>query len=762
MPEFVFAGSALAGEGDRRYMLLNNGVRLEQNTTEFRLAKQVTEPKLYFVRSVPANLGGGFLFGHEYAAYRAESFMGELKPLSWLPSGSGKIGFTDNAFVFGKVAIEASSGRIFASADAGKRQPSPRGKWIKSDTIEMLTHTAARGVTVDERTAAVVNKGYIHHVDLLTGAATMQHVLPSIKCGLWTMHQRVVGACWDQHKPYLVEDPLGQPKRQAPYVVGSEGVELGGIARFSGYVRVPKESGGTVKLDGFHNRHDGSKKTKLTAAAGQDESVVEKATRALVYRKLSGIRDDCLATRDGTVYAWVPEFAFGATDPGAHLKIAPDGQVTVTRFALLARRAQYAYGARLDGRWVQTTDFGRTWTDANAPPGGSEWQATYPYIYDLSCSAVGCFIGQWVRWGWRPRSETSTPVFELVPPPIPPRAPTITCIPKGAATVTAHVKPQRSPHADGGGAVWGYRTGAISEIYGPSGHRFRGEAISPYKTNSGTFIFARPFAVGGAVTRTVDFNRAKYHQPAKWMHLQPYLDHRFTLERPGTEQYGGLALRNLGALMLISASGQRNDRFFKDDPDLEVREVAVVGPGRLLVVAEELGSGELDLYETRAGQLKLKKKAAFTGAKKDDLIAINKRGELALVRIPASPLPVTSKRPALLIRPANQPLALAPWSALETSGSEACRKDKKGYRVTIRSEGWLRLREGQKLAFRTREWLRLKWSDQRLCLEAVEIGESKDWPHTIVRFDSTGAEAVKYSIDPQGQSQQPLTCSLSP
>jgi hypothetical protein len=123
-----------------------------------------------------------------------------------------------------------------------------------------------------------------------------------------------------------------------------------------------------------------------------------------------------------------------------------------------------------------------------------------------------------------------------------------------------------------------------------------------------------------------------------------------------------------------------------------------------------------------------------------DAIAVAPDKKLAIVRLGSGNEPSTTDSPAWLLRADEPPVELAPWASLEPATSPACAKGD-GYRALIQtSVPWLEV-EGATLSHFTPGMSAIvRWSAERVCLEAVEIG---------LRDEPDGAQPADPTLEPR-------------
>src|SRR5450631_1031894 len=94
-------------------------------------------------------------------------------------------------------------------------------------------------------------------------------------------------------------------------------------------------------------------------------------------------------------------------------------------------------------------------------------------------------------------------------------------------------------------------------------------------------------------------------------------------------------------------------------------------------------------------------------------------------RLPPGDEPPTTDNPAWLLSDDAAPVELAPWSSLEVATSPAC-ADKSGYRAIVQTgKSWLSVDGASGFRPQTGMTALVRWSTERVCLEAVEVGFSE-------------------------------------
>lgn len=141
-------------------------------------------------------------------------------------------------------------------------------------------------------------------------------------------------------------------------------------------------------------------------------------------------------------------------------------------------------------------------------------------------------------------------------------------------------------------------------------------------------------------------------------------------------------------------------------------------------------------------------------------------GELAVLRF-SEDVP-SAQRPALAYRPGKPPLLLAPWNTAVAATDPACAGDAGYHASIVVSQSWLDL-GSDGLASRDQGMTAaVRWSPERVCVEAVEVGEAgavqMDPPpqlRVVARFAPTPG-AVRLATIDGVDLRQTLACELQP
>ncbi|MBK8254605.1 MAG: hypothetical protein IPK82_18295 [Polyangiaceae bacterium] len=135
----------------------------------------------------------------------------------------------------------------------------------------------------------------------------------------------------------------------------------------------------------------------------------------------------------------------GILDDGTGLEIHPDGRLQVYpfKFEAAAVTGSNALARSREGRYFQTTDSARSWSEVAPPPKLRPNSTSSPF---LACSPLGCDLGTWLRVGWEavpPADEPNAPPVVRAPQLPTARRPFVSCIGTGTGqTRTATPNPQ--------------------------------------------------------------------------------------------------------------------------------------------------------------------------------------------------------------------------------------------------------------------------------------------------------------------------------
>ncbi len=455
---------------------------------------------------------------------------------------------------------------------------------------------------------------------------------------------------------------------------------------------------------------------------------------------------------------------------GGATEITDDGKVVRSPYAFdLVASGPFAIGRSPEGRFYQSTDHGGSWVEVAAPPSGSA-------SGDLrACSSAGCDLGGFYRVGWAvrpPRIEAAPTAAKPAPEVRRTRPVEIACRPTGPAQSRVLARTANSPDDLGLGNSRLQVAGERSELSFIRNGVPRGIAHPLHETSSGD---SDTPSIRGLLTgfgTNVDGSVIEVTGPNK----SPAALRRGFSFVPAFDPSAPVKKTTFAMSDVLSvgrAAGMTNDEILSDDMT-ESGNVIVVTPhdasagsdlafqnprGLLaLVHANErtklamrpaqnegtiisgvgLGGDEAAFLELEssgvghvfrigaAGVTELfdvnptANDTAFYPANPDAL-AVGPRGDLAIIRLGSGSDPASAQDPALLIVPAQPPVALAPWSTLRPSDDAAC-KAEPGWRTTIQVIApWMRTTTPELRVDDVPMIARVKWSDKRVCLEGIEL-----------------------------------------
>lgn len=508
--------------------------------------------------------------------------------------------------------------------------------------------------------------------------------------------------------------------------------------RFIGWV--PKEDGAYALVAG---KGGGLWDAKTGAKTQLDEPQIAKLEPLI--RARSGGRttvSDRVAVVDGMIVGYGPDnVGFRLPDGGKRIERSP------FRMSSLENVRGQALGRDSStGTLWQSGDWGFTFMEVDGPP-------DVPNVRDevRACSEGGCTFSQWVRIGWAATPPTAKPPRN--PPPrladvTLPRLIEIECSATGAMTRKAVLQTN------------GDRPGFGAEVHKPSAGGYLG--IYPRGAQNGSFGFMeasnlRAVATGKLPAFDGPLPTAEVLSASRrYRWLEPF-------EAKGTVRDGALRVSDLvdatrsisgrapdlssldergsstvvlsdpPSTLLVPASGPLVWLRQKEKPiafgvpgdvGVSLRSAAQTGPEELAVLMDD-PNGVAGLRSFGRGRVTElfalpPPPTSFTPGV-PDAIAVGPDGKLAVIRLTMEG-PPTKEDPALLLRPDEAPVALAPWEKIELDGSGACTA-MQGHRALIQTTTpWLSLGVGDDSFLRDRPALmRVRWSPTLVCLEAVEL-----------------------------------------
>jgi hypothetical protein len=530
---------------------------------------------------------------------------------------------------------------------------------------------------------------------------------------------------------------------------------------------------------------------------------------------------------------------------GAAIELSADGSAAVSPFTFdrVATAGALALARSRDGRVWQTLDRGITWGEIAPPPtarsgGGADLRA---------CSAAGCDLGAWYRVGWvmSPPAPTLPPLAVSPPPRFarPPLAP-LACSVIGEGRVTATARSDRSPddldlgaariapgsddfemarlvygrvapnppHGESGSSDGDF--GAPRVVVHGFGTEFNGDdpmvVHGPVRDPLALrrhVAFVVPFDPAAGVKRAsfgvgdlVASARAIGVTPRDLVREDVTVISGVALVTPSDP--GGasdIALLGGGGLVgVVRSLPQPRVRVAlrlrtSDEPvpvsavaigvdDVAILEVSAEGAGHVIKLGP---SGVRDLFDVPPPA-----RAQLYPANADAL-ALGPRGELGILRTPSGSEPPTAADPAIVITSGGTIVPLAPWSTLVGADDPSCRADANGWRATVQPIApWVRLAGlDPKIDDDAPMFARVRWSDARVCLEAIEArlpdasmrvparpgagrGALDDRRAPMLPVDAAvetwlvarflpAPVAAKVSIAPGIEARQPMQCTIA-
>lgn len=508
----------------------------------------------------------------------------------------------------------------------------------------------------------------------------------------------------------------------------------------------------------------------------------------------------------------VPGGFRGWVHQGGTVEVTEDGRVTRSGYAFEGIvGGAFAVARTKEGRLFQTSDHGGTWVEVAGPPGAMG-------IELRSCTTAGCDLGAFYRVGWNarpPRPEAD--VVHAAAAPSVKRAPKLelSCRPQGAAVAKGIASTTgdgqdlglgatRMPVVPDGSDYSLVRSPlsrminavrdvpAVAEEPPPrailSGYQaFReGDALVIQGPNKSVNAARRPIAYvpgfdpSGRVART-SFGLGDVFTAARTVGLtmddlsEDVADTgNVILVTPADPNaISDIALANERGLVVVARNErvrigirqpQNDDRIisavaldrdetaFLDVEASGVMHVFKIGPG-----------GVQDLFDLNAASNDIEYSPA-----NPDALAVNARGDLAILRTPSGSDPASSLDPAYVVTPSGSTTALAPWSDLLLADDPACKSDPGGWRTTLQVIApWIAVTSPDLRVDPSPMLARVRWSPTRVCLEGLEAR----LPNVTVRVGPESHPVATYLVSKNGvfarvgigegvEWRQSLECSL--
>ncbi|MFO0552974.1 MAG: hypothetical protein U0271_31595 [Polyangiaceae bacterium] len=549
-------------------------------------------------------------------------------------------------------------------------------------------------------------------------------------------------------------------------------------------VWIPKEEGALLvvsgKGGGIWDARTGGK-TKLDV----DEMAALESVFSQSALGSGGFVNERLAVVEGgTVVGYGRDnIGFRVSEGGKVIERSP------FRFNTVAIAGSHTLASDATGSLWQSLDWGWTYVEVAAPPVAENVRED-PRV----CSDVGCSLNSWLRLGW----EASAPEKRPPAPPglghVNPRQPDL---PQFKCTATGAIVRKGVGVADDARPGFGAENLTFSEdsYFGtyPRGL----PAFGLENSNLRAMVTGKVPALDGLVptssslksTRKVRFlepfdPKAAPHEAS--FKLSELLDAaRSTGVQPpdfGMPEERGQSitvLSNPPGALLVAAPNPAVWVHGKEKPFIFGLPEDMAGP---VLSAVATGADELAILHTNWDGDELVRLLGkgrvndlFTVPRlpnplgqpaNPDVLALGTDGKVALVRL-VSELPPTDEDPALLVRPNEAPVALAPWSKLDVDGSPAC-ATMTGYHMVLASTTpWVDVGAANNTFSGLPAYYLLRWSETALCLEAAEVPfGSLDLPngnqgesYIVMRFGKDGG-AGHVMVAEGAELREPRTCEL--
>jgi hypothetical protein len=525
-------------------------------------------------------------------------------------------------------------------------------------------------------------------------------------------------------------------------------------------------------------------------SSGQSELLQAPAANRLLV-------DTATVAENGTIRAYLSHES---------MALLHDGSVVRSAWVLspLVTSGPLGVGRSNDGRLWQSLDYGRTWAEVAAPPGTEGSRSGGPE----HCSRVGCDFGRWYRLGFPATVPRETERPQAAPAPrLPDRPrPELVCQPSEPARprVVPHVTDrQGNPLEQLGFGASSVTPPRDRQLIAVSGLYSRIESsqlraltfVDPAVLDTGSPESAQAFSRPNSI---------RFYDP-----LSPRsapVDSRYSWRdilsvagRTGQADVGLLGGSDSAtAVPVLGARGAALDGTLLLDPNGNLVLWARGGaPARPLVLGPEnegyepiaatvRGKDDLELLLT--GDSCTSRAVTLNAAGSSVLFELGTRpshvpcpsnpdalaqapdGSPAVVRMPSGPQPPTADDPALLLRPGQPALALAPWSTLRPGDAPECSGADAAYRALVMlPESWIRLvAPAIALSEHAPQPMvaLVRWGTARVCLDVVEIAATtvtvpeNELPTAVTARLVAPVEAARRGYSLGAELSQPLSCRL--
>lgn len=544
---------------------------------------------------------------------------------------------------------------------------------------------------------------------------------------------------------------------------------------------IPKDGGAYLLVAG---KGGGIWDAKSGTKARLDEDAIKKL-EPLFQVASSRLIDRFAVSSNGDIVGLSRDnVGFRVVDAGKRIERSPFRMSTVSG----AGSRVLASDSATNTIW-QSSDWGFTYKEVDGPPGPVGSRDT-----PRACTEVGCVFSNWVRIGWEERPPTPKGPQKAIAaftPESTPELPQLKCTVTGPLTRKEVVRGDQrlglgaETHKEGAGvylalfsrSVQHPMLGAVESLNLRAAVTGKTvvEGSSPaasIRSQSRRVRFVEPFDPKGTV-RDASIKLGDLFDAARSTGA-PGPDLAVTDDR-------GIAIQPLSdppsVLLSFGIPGPMLWARGKDKPipvgavDDQVTPISAVQTGpeelALLVVSWEGGSIVRGIGRGRSNELfRIPPLPEPTPAYPSDALAVGPDGKLAVVRLTTT-TPPTEDAPALLLRPAQAPIALAPWSKLEVDGAPAC-DAMRGYRVILQlRQPWITPGGGASWDREIPSFLRVRWSATQLCLEAAEVhftaqpselGSGLD-SYIVARFGDK-PEAGHVMVAEGVELREPRSCEL--
>jgi hypothetical protein len=552
---------------------------------------------------------------------------------------------------------------------------------------------------------------------------------------------------------------------------------------------IPTTDGGALGLVGGTYRGILDAKQRRFTQFTHDQGFLAIAFQADGSRILD---DDFAIRQDGAITGYVMKEAKPNRALVTGVSITPDGQVETAPIGFVVMGHAGALGLGTEsGRLWQSADYGQHWQPVSTPPGFALGGGATSIV----CSRLGCDLGAWYRIGF-PLTPPHVERFHRPRPAAIPAVspdPQLVCTPLGAAKTRSVAVAFDSAGTQLDVLDFGARLVRLREDFEPNLIQF------DVQFGSLKVLAATDMTRQDLLEPSAPYYRATVSQPSQVLFHQPFgpptiLHTRITWidvrraskaanqtvdpalggngdaipvlsQRAG--ESAGILLHQLGWVAWlrdrhptrIFALGAINESFFP-------LSAYAADDNTLLLYARDAEQVARIIEVTAKGSRIVRELPArpLPRLPTPDYLAVREDGKPAILRIP-SVEPPTTDDPALVLMDDQPPIALAPWSTLQTAST--CAADGSAVRAIVTmTPHWLEAVLPGRSGDRAAALGMVRWGKASVCLEAVEIpvGEIRLGENDIQLFVSGHLEgqasAHRYGLGLGGEYLEPLSCDL--